>query len=233
MLFEICITTPAAAQAATRAGAHRLELCSGLDTGGLTPSAGLIRRVRALTPLPVQVLIRTREGGFVYSAEEKETMLDDIAFCVGEGAGPVVGALDDLGRIDRDFLRQMLQAARGQPVTFHRAFDLAADPFEALEALIELGVPRVLTSGQAPTAWEGRGLLARLVRQAAGRIAVMPGSGIRPANIRALAEATGAREFHFSGREKVPGNGRSLPGLDDWYWESSEKTIREVIFAGP
>lgn len=230
MLFEICVTTPAAAMVATRAGAHRLELCSALDAGGLTPSAGLIREVRSITPLPVLVLIRPREGDFRYRQEERRVMLDDIRRCREAGVGVVIGALDDRGRIDVHFVQEMLEAADGQDVTFHRAFDLSADPFAALETLIDLGIPRVLTSGQAATAWEGRELLTQLQGQAAGRIAVMPGSGIRAAHIRALAEITGAREFHFSGREKAGAeNGRSLPGLEPWHWESSEETIKGVL----
>ncbi len=159
-------------------------------------------------------------------------MVDDIRFCREAGAdGVVLGALDSNGRLDVAAMKTMLDAAGGMDITCHRAFDYAADPFEALETLIGLGVRRVLSSGQATTAFEGRFLLKQLVERAAGRIIVMPGAGLSAKNIREVAQVTGAREFHLTGRRKVvqPNPGGDIPGLEWWYWESEEEKIREVL----
>lgn len=231
-MLEICAANLQSALAAQWAGAHRIELCCALDGGGLTPSAGLLREVCRRLDIPVQVLIRPREGNFCYDEREIAIMLDDIRFCRDMGAdGVVIGALDANGRINIPQMQAMLDAAAGMDVTCHRAFDYTADPFKALETLIGLGVRRVLSSGQAETAWEGRFLLQKLVEQAAGRIAIMPGAGLSAQNIREVAQITGAREFHLSGRKKVvqPNPGKDIPGLEWWYWESDVEKIREVL----
>lgn len=230
--IEVCATNIQSALAAQRAGAQRIELCCALDGGGLTPSPGLLRAARKQLDIAVNVLIRPREGNFCYDENELNIMLDDIRFCREAGAdGVVIGALDATGRLDIPAMQAMLDAARGMDVTCHRAFDYAADPFEALEALIALGVRRVLSSGQAVTAYEGRYLLQKLVEKAAGRIIVMPGAGITAKNIREIRDVTGAKEFHLTGRKKVvqPNPAGDIPGLEWWYWESEEGKIREVL----
>lgn len=231
--LEICAATLPSALAAQAAGAHRIELCSGLEVGGLTPSLGLLQAVRACVRMPVYVLIRPRQGHFCYSEGELSVMLRDVALCREAGAdGVVVGALDAQGRLHERHLRRLAEAAAGMGLTCHRAFDLVPDAAEALEMLIALGFERVLTSGQAPSAWEGRERLRQLVKQATGRIAVMPGGGITAHNIRPLAEATGAAEFHLSAKERaqVPYPIHSpLPGLEQTYWESDVQRIREVL----
>lgn len=231
-MIEVCATNLQSALAAQRAGAHRIELCCALDGGGLTPSPGLLREVRRQLRIRINVLIRPREGNFCYTDDELAIMLEDIRFCREAGAdGVVIGALDSSGRLHIPQMQAMMQAAEGLDVTCHRAFDYATDPFEALETLIDLGVKRVLSSGQAVTAYEGRFLLQKLVEQAAGRIIVMPGAGLSAKNIMEVAGVTGAQEFHLTGRIKVvqPNPGGDIPGLEWWYWESEEGKIREIM----
>lgn len=234
MLFEICAVNLQSARAAERAGAHRLELCSALDGGGLTPSAGMIHAVVQSVNLPAHILIRPREGNFCYDKYELDLMLDDVRFCREAGAaGVVIGVLTRQGDLDLHALEALRDAAGPLDVTCHRAFDYARDPFAALESLVALGFRRILSSGQATTAFEGRFLLKQLVEKAAGRITVMPGAGISPKNIRDIAADTGAQEFHLTGRRKVvqPNPGGDIPGLEWWYWESSEEVIRATMEA--
>ncbi|MFN0013188.1 MAG: copper homeostasis protein CutC [Saprospiraceae bacterium] len=231
-VLEICATNIQSAVAAQQAGAHRIELCSALDSGGLTPSAGLIRVVRGHLDIPVNVLIRPREGNFCYNDAELAIILDDIAVCRQAGAdGIVIGALDATCRLDIPKMQAMLAAARGMDVTFHRAFDFVPDPFETLDVLIGLGVSRVLSSGQAATAHDGRFLLKKMVDHAAGRISVMPGAGLSAQNIRAVAAATGASEFHLSAKKRgvQTGAANQIPGLEWQYWESDSEQIRDVL----
>lgn len=231
--LEVCAATLSSALAAQAAGAHRIELCSGLEVGGLTPSLGLLQAVRACVRIPVYVLIRPREGHFCYSEGELSVMLRDVALCREAGAdGVVVGALDGQGRLHERHLRRLADAAVGMGLTCHRAFDLVPDVGEALEGLMALGFERVLTSGQAPSAWEGRDRLRQLVEQAAGRISIMPGGGITARNIRSVARATGAAEFHLSAKERVQApylTQASLPGLEQTHWESDVRRIREAL----
>ncbi len=234
MRFEICASNPESARAAQAAGAHRIELCSALDAGGLTPSPALIRyAVRALD-IPVHVLIRPREGHFCYSADELETMCADIRFCREAGArGVVFGALDQAGQPDRQALAALRAAAGDLDCTFHRAIDVAADPFAVLDTAIELGFQRILSSGQAPSAFEGRFVLQKMTDYAAGRIIIMPGAGIQSGNLAEIAAVTGAQEFHFSGRQWVEApEGKTLPGLDAGYYASQIETIRAIMRAG-
>lgn len=231
--FEICALNIQSALAAEAAGAHRIELCSALDVGGLTPSPGLIRAAVKSLNIPVNVLIRPREGDFCYTDLELQVMLDDIRFCRECGAnGVVVGALDARGHLDIPKLEAMRDAAGDMEIVHHRAFDFSANPTEALEQLIALGYQRVLSSGQSDSAYEGRFLLQKLVQQANGRISVMPGAGIEAHNIRAVVDVSGASEFHFTGKIKVdPSAGNAIRGLDGWYWQSDEGVIREIIGA--
>jgi copper homeostasis protein len=231
MNLEVCAVNLASALAAQRAGAHRIELCVALDVGGLTPSAGQIRATVAALDIPVHVLIRAREGDFCYSDAEKNLMLEDIRFCRAEGAaGAVVGALTDENQLDTDFLRLCKKAAGEMDITCHRAFDFTHQPEKALEALIELGFTRVLSSGQAENAFEGRHLLKKWVAQSEGRIAVMPGGGITAQNIQAILEFTGAQDVHFTGKKKISSaTAPALPGLALWHWESDEQEIRNII----
>lgn len=199
MLFEICVDSCEGVRAARAAGAHRVELCANLLEGGTTPSLGMIRRARLVAGIRLHVIIRPRGGDFLYSDEDVEVMLADVLAAKDEGADSVVvGLLQPDGRIDAARTARLIEAARPMAVTFHRAFDMARDPFEALETLIDLGVDRVLTSGQEASALEGLPLIAELERRAGGQIIVMPGGGITPRNVERIVRASGVREIHFA-----------------------------------
>jgi copper homeostasis protein len=233
MNFEICAVNLQSGLAAQSAGAQRIELCTALDVGGLTPSLGLIRAaVRALN-IPVHVLIRPREGDFCYSDQELEIMLEDIQLCLEAGAaGVVVGALTIEGHLDLPKMKAMKVAAGTMEITCHRAFDFTQSPTDALEQLVDMGYSRVLSSGQSDNAFEGRFLLQKLIQQAKNRIAVMPGAGINAQNIEAIAAVTSAKDYHFTGKTKVTTPAKNeIPGLDSWHWESDIKTIKEIILA--
>ncbi len=201
--LEIAVGTPDEAVAAERAGADRLELSSGLDVGGLTPSLGLFRAVREAVRLPVWVLIRPRSGGFTYSERELGVMQTDAEQFLSEGAdGIVIGALSRVGTIDREGCRSLVESAKGR-ATFHRAFDFLPDPLAALDALISLGFARVLTSGGATTATSGAERLAALVRHSAYRIEILPAGSIRPENVANLVRLSRCDQIHAAVRTDV------------------------------
>lgn len=197
ILIEACVGSVESALAAERGGAKRVELCENLLEGGTTPSTGSIEVALSKLSIDVNVMIRPRGGDFLYSGVELEIMKKDVfrARVLG-AAGIVAGALTPDGKIDRPIMRMLKTAAGELSFTCHRAFDMVADPLEALEELVDLGVDRVLTSGHRPSAQEGTGLLSLLVEKAADRIIVMPGVGIDETNLPSLIEQTGAREFH-------------------------------------
>jgi copper homeostasis protein len=229
--FEICAANLASAIAAQQGGGHRIELCSALSVGGLTPSPGMIEMaVQALT-IPVCVLIRPREGHFVYTSDEVESMLRDIHFCKKASAkGIVIGALTNENRIDGALMATFKAAAKGIEMVLHRAFDLCADPLEALDSALSCGVVRILTSGQAPTALEGAILIRQLQLQAKDRIEIMPGGGITPENIGDIARLTGCRNFHFSAKQAVNVLGKNeLPGLEAGYAVSDAGLIGRYL----
>ena len=196
--LEVCCADLQSVRAAKEGGAHRVELCQALGLDGLTPSAGMIESAVGMG-IPVQVLIRPREGDFVYSEDEVLCMQRDIRFARQAGAnGVVIGALKSDGSIDTDTVRRLVSEAEGLSITFHRAFDVCSQPEEALEQIISLGCHRLLTSGQAATAEQGIPLLRKLVEQAAGRISIMPGAGVNPQNAHRILSETGAHEIHGS-----------------------------------
>ena len=203
--IEICANSAQSALMAQKGGAYRVELCAGIPEGGTTPSAGEICVARALLKeTRLNVIIRPRGGDFLYSELEQEIMLRDIELCRSIGVdGVVIGCLTADGDVDMQAMKRLMAAADGLDVTFHRAFDMCRNPEKALEDIISLGCNRVLTSGQAPTALAGIDMLAKLVGQADGRIIIMPGCGVRPDNIRRIADATGATEFHSSARSSI------------------------------
>lgn len=202
--IEICTNSVTSCLEAQKGGAHRVELCAGIPEGGTTPSYGEIAVTRELLDIELNVIIRPRGGDFLYSDVEHKTMLRDIEMAKKLGVnGVVFGCLHVDGTVDKARNRELVEAAKGMSVTFHRAFDMCKDPFEALEQIIALGFDRILTSGQQPTAIEGIDLLTELVAKADDRIIIMPGSGVNEENIATLAEQTKAREFHFSAREPV------------------------------
>jgi copper homeostasis protein len=189
---------------AVEGGADRIELCAALSEGGITPSYGTIIQCRKAFDVQIFPIIRNRGGDFLYNDDEFEIMLRDVKLCKEIGCdGVVIGFLQVDGSIDVKRTAKLVAAAYPLEVTFHRAFDRCKDPFEALEQLIETGCQRILTSGQQPTAPQGVGLIAQLVKAADERIIIMPGSGVRKENIKELQIQTEAVEFHSSLRSKT------------------------------
>ena len=197
--LEVCCGSLTSVDAAVKGGAERIELCSALSLDGLTPSMGTIRLVRQRYPqLRVHVLIRPREGDFVYTRGELQTMLLDIREALPWVDGIVSGALTPQGDIDMAATQLLIEAAADRPFTFHRAFDVCRHPIQALEQLISLGCKRILTSGQEPSAEQGIELLRRLNDLADGRIIIMPGGGVNIRNVRLILDQTGCTEVHGS-----------------------------------
>lgn len=203
VLIEVCVDSVESAIAAEQGGADRVELCDNLIEGGTTPSAGAIALARRSLGIKLHVMIRPRGGDFCYSDVELAIMEHDIKVARELGAdGVVFGILTPDGDIDVERTRALLALARPLSVTFHRAFDVARDPYAALATLIDLGVDRLLTTGQEPTVLEGVDLVAELVRRAGDRLIVMPGSGAER-QMGKLIAATGAREFHVVGTRTI------------------------------
>jgi len=198
VLLEVCIDSQATLRTAVSGGANRLEVCSRLDVGGLTPEDALLSESIA-TGVPCVAMMRSRAGDFVYTAAEMSAMLVQLArFKVLSPRGVVFGALTASGDVDREALTRVIALARPMSVTFHRAFDAVRDPFSALDVLMSLGVDRVLTSGGAPDAFEGRDRLRQLVAHARGRITILAGGGVRAHNAREIVRASGVVEIHSS-----------------------------------
>lgn len=201
MILEVCACDVASAKAAAEGGAQRIELCRDLELDGLTPPRAWIEEARRIEGLKLHVLIRPCEGGFVYDEAVFEQMREEIRMCRELGAdGVVIGALTPEGDIDVEHLQPLIAEAEGIQVTFHRAFDVCRNPLQALEDIISLGCTRLLTSGQKPMAEQGIPLLRELVKQAQGRIIIMPGAGVNPGNAARILNETGASEIHSSAR---------------------------------
>ncbi|GJQ07929.1 copper homeostasis protein CutC [Capnocytophaga cynodegmi] len=199
MVFEICASSFESARNAQLAGANRIELCSELGVGGVTPSYGLIKKVMDELSIENCVLIRPRSGNFTYTDEEFDVMLRDITFCRELGCkGVVTGVLNTDNTIDKERTQQLIEAAGDIDFIYHRAFDCVPNPEEALHLLKTLGVKRILTSGGKKSAVEGLDVLKKLNQQAEGKITIMPGGGINPQTILKIKEA-GFNEVHFSG----------------------------------
>jgi len=198
-LVEICIDSVESARAAQAGGANRIELCSDLRSGGITPSGGLIAMVRKNVTMRLHVLIRPRPGDFVYSPHEFEVMKRDILLARQLGAnGIVLGILQASGEIDVLRTRELVELSLPLPVTFHRAFDAAPNPERALEAVRQTGAVRILSSGGAPDAVAGTETLARMIQRCGDSVAIMPGGGVRASNVARILNETHAREVHTS-----------------------------------
>lgn len=233
MILEVCVDTQDGLEAAVEGGADRIELCAALAVGGLTPSAGFMAGAESCG-VPVMAMIRPRAGDFVYTEGETAQMEADISTACSIGlAGVVFGANLPDGRLDTNLLRRLRQAARGADCTLHRAFDLVPDMEAALETAIALGFSRILTSGGARSAPEGATRIAALVRQARGRISIMPGSGVTSANAAALA-ALGVREIHGSCSVPLSRTGQAVelgfsPGVERRTDAAMVRALRQAV----
>lgn len=230
---ELCVQDPDGARIAAQVGAARVELCSALGLGGVTPSAGLLRRtvaVAAVTGVGVHALIRPRAGDFRYDRDEVEVMRADVAFALEAGAdGVVVGALDDAGLPDLAILAELVAAADGAEVTFHRALDRSADPVSAYRMVAEAGVTRVLTSGGRPNAALGADRLAAMIALGLPT-QVMAGGGVALGNVRDLA-GLGVAAVHFSAKRDVRGEGLALGSADGGGHERTDAALAAAMVA--
>lgn len=241
-MIEICVDSVESAIAAQKGGADRLELCSALVIGGLSPTRAMYETIRARgVTLPIRAMVRPRFGDFLYTDTEKEVILSETkAWAKTDVQGVVTGALNADGSLDCDFLKAFVDATPFMKHTLHRAFDLTSDPFAALETAIELGFDTILTSGQSPVAPEGVELIRELHARAAGRITILAGAGVNASVIPSLRALTGCEAFHLSGkttlmsgmkfrREGVP---MGLPGMDEFaVWRTDERRVREAVAA--
>ncbi|GLC39774.1 hypothetical protein PLESTF_000884000 [Pleodorina starrii] len=241
VIVEVCIDNIHGAVAAQLGGADRAELCSGLCEGGITPSAGLIKACRTAFQGKLMIMIRPRGGDFVYSEQEILVMLEDIQTAKALGAdGVVFGCLQPDGTVDVCATGRLWRQARelGLDATFHRAFDMTADPLQALDELMALGIPRLLTSGCEPTALQGAGTIAALVQRAGGRLSVLAGGGVTPDNAAELVALTGVSELHSSAKRRhVSSMSYRRPGMSmaaphppsDYEWNVADADIVQQI----
>ncbi len=205
VLLEICCGSIDDAIEAEKGGADRVELCSALFLGGLTPSWGTIQEAKRRLEIPVVVMVRPRAGGFGYSEAEMASMERDVEAAVEAGAdGIVFGILQADGRIDLARCRRIRQLIGERQAVFHRAFDVTPDPYEALEQLVDLGITRVLTSGQKDSVPEGVELIRKLIERAGARIEILPGGGIQSWNVKEMIEKTGCGQVHLTAWKAVP-----------------------------
>lgn len=239
--LEVCANSVTSALAAQEGGAYRVELCDNLENGGTTPSFGQILLARKQLNIRLYVLIRPRSGDFLYSDLEFEIMKADVRGCVDAGCdGVVIGILNADGTIDKSRCKELVDMAKskGLGVTFHRAFDMVADQNQALEDVIEIGCERVLTSGGRSTAMEGASHIAHFVEKAAGRISIMPGSGIDEHNVADLVHFTGVAEIHSSARKSIKSRMKylndhiimgSTMGVEYSFDQSDAERVRKII----
>lgn len=230
MIIEICANSFASAKAAQDAGAHRVELCTQLSVGGLTPSYGCIEKVVKELEIAVHVLIRPRAGNFNYTHQELDIIKRDIDFCQSIGCkGIVSGVLNSYNQVDMQATKELVEASKNVEFTFHRAFDMTQDPYKALQDLETLGVTRVLSSGQKPKAIDGIQLLKKL-KNKTRILQIMPGSGINKTNIISFKEA-GFDMVHFSALKNAPIK-TTNPGVSfskGSEGRSDQQTIAEII----
>lgn len=241
-VLEICVDSLESAIAAEAGGAQRVELCTALAEGGLTPSLGLLRAVRSRIAIDIHVMVRPRAGDFLYSSDDFALMKSEIAIARENGAnGIVLGLLTADGDIDVERTAKLVELAHPMKVTFHRAIDLTRDIESALEDVIRTGAHLVLTSGGEPTAMQGRNFIRKMMLTAGDRIQIMAGGGIRPDNICEIARATGALEYHSALRRSVSSNIRHQRhkvhlgdlGIDDYTYKvvkaADVKVLREAL----
>lgn len=237
--LEVCANSYESAAAAEEGGAIRVELCENMAEGGTTPSYGQIQLCKNKLNLEVWPIIRPRGGDFLYSDDEFEIMKADILACKDlKCDGVVTGILNADGSVDKDRCAELVKLAFPVPVAFHRAFDLCSDLGQALETIVETGFVRILTSGAAQSALLGAEKISELIKQASGRIELMPGAGINPTNIATIAKQTGATVFHASARIPVEskmlhqGSAAYMGETDNYTYElTSVKIVKQLIQA--
>lgn len=236
--LEVCVDSAESAEAAAKGGADRVELCANLVIGGTTPPEALFEKIRSLTDIRVNVLIRPRYGDFLYTEYEFDMISRSVARFREMGAnGVVIGCLLPDGSLDMERMKRLVELAGPMDVTLHRAFDMCRDAYEALDQAAALGIRTILTSGQKENSWAGRELIAGLVKESGGRVDIMAGGGVDARKIRELIPATGAGSYHMSGkvvldsgmvyrREEVS---MGVPGMGEYeIFRTSEAKIREA-----
>jgi copper homeostasis protein len=204
IILEVAVFSIEAALSAIKAGADRIEFCENPNEGGTTPSYGSLKTLIGLTKVPIYPIIRPRGGDFLYTNAEYECIKADLLMAKELGfPGAVIGLLNTDGTIDKTRTKELVQLAFPMQITFHRAFDRCNDPIKGLEDIIETGCKRILTSGQVPNVGDALPLVKLLVEKAAGRIIILPGSGVRANNCKKIINETGATEIHSSARKAL------------------------------
>ena len=243
-ILEVCVDSYASAMAAIAGGADRLELCSALAVGGLTPSPALLRQIREVSNIPVRCLMRTRGGDFLYTPEEIRQMAMEISMLKEAGAdGFVIGCLDADGDLDPVAMKPLLESANGMGLTLHRCIDVSRDPCETYRAAAAMGIDTILTSGGAGNCLKGMETIRQLIalREEGNGPEVLIGAGVKASVIAEfLDKVPGARAFHMSGKTEVESTMRfrregipmGLPGMDEWHIPvTSESAVREARMA--
>lgn len=244
-VLEICVDSLASARAAIQGGADRLELCSALMAGGLTPFEMLLRQIREESDIPVRCLMRPRAGDFLYTPEELEMLRRQIIQLKNAGSdGFVIGCLTAEGELDREAMKPLIEACGGKGITLHRCIDVSRDPVQTYLEAGKLGIDTVLSSGGASSSWQGRETIEKMIalRDEIGGPEVLIGAGVKASVIRAFRESCpGARAFHMSGKRSIESSMRfrregvpmGLPGLDEWHIQQTDeeavKAAREAI----
>ena len=244
MLLEVCVDSLASARAAIRGGADRLELCSALALGGLTPYTALLKQIRSESDIPVRCLMRPRAGDFLYTPEEIELMAEQIRELKDAGAdGFVIGCLTPEGDLDKDAMLPLIKAAEGSGLTLHRCIDVSRNPVQTYLDAKELGIDTVLTSGAASAAMSGLNTIRLLLELKAecGGPEILIGAGINALAIMAIRErCPGAEAFHMSGKKEIESTmvfrradiPMGIPGLDEWHiQQTDEQAIRDTVSA--
>lgn len=236
--LECCVDSVESAIAAKKGGADRLELCSALVIGGLSPSQALYRKIREQADIPIRVLLRPRFGDFCYTDYEHEILKEEVrSFCKLGADGIVIGTMKPDGTLNLEQMKELMEETQGMTVTLHRAFDMCQDPFQTLEEAKRLGIHTILTSGQKNVCTEGMDLLKELVEQAQGKTEILVGGGVDASVLPVLAEKTKAKAFHMSGKVSIESEmqyrkqdvSMGAASVSEYeIWRTSEKRIREA-----
>lgn len=236
--LECCVDSVESAIAAKKGGADRLELCSALVIGGLSPSQALYRKIREQADIPIRVLLRPRFGDFCYTDYEHEILKEEVRSFRKLGAdGIVIGTMKPDGTLNLEQMKELMEEAQGMTVTLHRAFDMCQDPFQTLEEAKRIGIHTILTSGQKNVCTEGMDLLKELVEQAQGKTEILVGGGVDASVLPVLAEKTKAKAFHMSGKVSIESEmqyrkqdvSMGVASVSEYeIWRTSEKRIREA-----